>query len=434
MLSEIIAMFSDANTQWVLTGTLLLGIASGVIGSFALLRKQSLIGDAMAHAALPGVCVAFLLFGQKSMPLFLVSAAIAGLIATYCIQMITKHSRIKEDTAIGLILSVFFGFGIVLLTRIAQSPSGNKSGLDDFIFGQAASMVGSDVKIIAGSAAVLLLITFVLFKEFKLLTFDQTFASGIGLPVKWLNGLLMCLIVGSVVIGIQTVGVVLMSAMLITPAIAARYWTEKLHVMVILSGAIGGISGVFGTILSTTAEKIATGPIIVIAATIIFLFSLLFAPKRGLLFKWLRLVRVQSRTAQEQLLVSLYECYEEAGKAGVQSFSITAVMKRRPIKKMLVSSVLNKLKKRELITREGEQIALTARGLQEAYTMTLNHRLHEIFMMHEKEFVLPQLENDTFDVTKLPAQTIKQLKEKLAYYGREPGVGYQFEQRRELKA
>lgn len=421
MAKELFALLMDANTQWVLFGTLLLGIASGVLGSFALLRKQSLIGDAMAHAALPGVCLAFMIYGQKSMPVFLIGAALAGLLATYFIQVISKKSRIKEDTAIGLILSVFFGFGIVLLTRITQSSTGNKSGLDAFIFGKAASLVGNDVRFIAIAAVILLLITALFFKEFKLLSFDPQFAQGIGMPIKWMNGLLMVLIVGAVVIGIQAVGVVLMSAMLITPAIAARYWTDKLSTMVLLSGAIGGISGVCGTLLSTTAEKMATGPIIVVAATVIFLFSLLCAPRRGLISKALKHIRIKKETAKEFVMISLYELYENTTEQNVYSFTIEQINERRPVGTYHLHLAIKHLKNDGYIKHEGNnRIMLTENGLSEAHEYTLNHRLHEVYLMHEREFAIPEVEDIRMDMKKLSPQSMDRLKEKLSQYGREP--------------
>lgn len=309
-MEHLMIMLKDANTQWVLLGSLLLGAASGVLGSFALLKKQSLIGDAMAHAALPGVCIAFLLTGEKSLPWLLLGATITGLLATYCIQAITRHSRLKTDTAIGLVLSVFFGIGIVLLTKAAQTSTGNKSGLDDFIFGQAASMVGQDVKIITSVSALLVFIIFLFFKEFKVLTFDPDFAQGIGFPSKTLNLLLMTLITGAVVIGIQAVGVVLMAAMLITPAISARYWTEDLGHMVVIAGVIGAFSGVTGTLISTMAVGLPTGPLIVLAATSTFVVSLLFSPKRGLLMKLIKLYRLRKSVANEQSLNTLVRKHE----------------------------------------------------------------------------------------------------------------------------
>lgn len=292
----------DANTQWVLLGTMLLGIASGVLGSIALLRKQSLIGDAVAHAALPGICIAFLLIGEKSLGALLIGATITGLLAAYCIQFITSASILKEDAAICLVLSVFFGFGIVLLTKVAQSPSGNKSGLSDFIFGQAASLVGNDVKIMASTAAVLILVTALLFKELKVLTFDPEFAIGLGLPSRFLNFLFLTLLVAAVVIGIQAVGVILMAALLITPAIAARYWTESLGKMVVISGVFGAISGMAGTLISTLREGLATGPFIVVTATALFLISMLFAPQRGFVTKRIKRILRDKQIREKQML------------------------------------------------------------------------------------------------------------------------------------
>ena len=288
-------IFSDPNLQWILMGSMLLGLSSGVIGSFAYLRKQALMGDALAHAALPGVCIAFMLTGTKSILFFLIGAVIAGIAAILSISYITRNSRIKQDSALGIILSVFFGVGIVLLTQIQHSASGNQSGLDKFLFGHAASMIQSDVFTIAGIALFLVIVTIVFFKEFKLISFDPGFAKGIGLPIVLLDQFIMLLLVTAVVIGIQAVGVVLMAALLITPAVSARYWTEKLYVMVIYSGVFGALSGFTGTLVSTMANNLPTGPLIVLAATILFIISVLFAPKRGTVAK----MRMRSKAKKD---------------------------------------------------------------------------------------------------------------------------------------
>ncbi len=280
-------IFHDPNTQWILLGSILLGLSSGVLGSFAYLRKQSLMGDALAHATLPGVCVAFMITGSKSIFFFMIGASVAGLLATLSIGWITRHSKIKQDSALGIILSVFFGLGIVLLTQIQHSASGNQSGLDKFLFGQAASMVQSDVNTMMAVSFILISICFLFYKEFKLVSFDPGFARGIGLPVALLDQFMMFLIVIAVVVGIQAVGVVLMAALLITPAVAARYWTERLGVMVILSGIFGALSGFAGTMVSTLGNNLPTGPLSVLAATGLFIFSALFAPRRGLVSKLL---------------------------------------------------------------------------------------------------------------------------------------------------
>jgi manganese/zinc/iron transport system permease protein len=419
-------VWTDANTQWVLIGTLLLGLASGLIGSFALLKKQSLIGDAMAHAALPGICIAFLIHGAKSMSWFIIGAALSGLLATFFIEKIIKLSRIKEDTSIGLVLSVFFGFGIVLLTYINHQSKGNQSGIDDFIFGQAASLVGADVKLISAVAVLLIIITVVLFKELKLLTFDPQFAQGIGLPTSLLNGLLMTLIVGVVVIGLQAVGVILMSAMLITPAIAARYWTERLDYMVIIAGAIGAFSGVFGTLLSTTTKGMPTGPLIIVAATLIFLISMIFAPKRGLLMKAIRNAQLRKQVARENVLQTLYDFTEHEYaqyKDGI-GFHEKQISKKRPIAINKLQQILQSLEKEELVRKTGESAwALTEKGLNEAYHITLRNRLMEVYLMNEMNYAhLDIKQHQSADLLQLPEKVLTELKELLKQYGREPLV------------
>ncbi|RYM05879.1 metal ABC transporter permease [Sporolactobacillus sp. THM7-7] len=292
-------IFQDPNTRWILFATMLLGLSSGVIGSFAYLRKQSLMGDALSHAALPGICFAFMITGSKSILFFLIGALIAGILATVLISYITRQTRIKQDSALGITLSIFFGAGIVLLTQIQHSDAGNQSGLDKFLFGQAAAMVQDDVMTMILIAAILVGVCTLFFKEFKLLSFDPGFAKGIGLPVVLLDHFIMLLMVVAVVVGLQAVGVVLMAALLITPAIAARYWTEKLHVMVMSSGIFGMLSGFIGTMASTMVENMPTGPLIVLSATAMFVFSILFAPKRGLVAKALLRVSVKNKVAKE---------------------------------------------------------------------------------------------------------------------------------------
>ncbi|WP_028547335.1 metal ABC transporter permease [Paenibacillus sp. UNC451MF] len=311
-------LLTDPNTQWILLGSILLGLSSGVLGSFAYLRKQSLMGDALAHAALPGVCIAFMLTGSKSIVFFLIGAAVSGLIATFGVGFVTRNSRIKQDSALGIVLSVFFGLGIVLLTQIQHGSSGNQSGLDKFLFGQAASMVHKDVVIMTAVAGVLLLVCALLFKEFKLLSFDSGFAKGLGYPVTFLEQFMMFLIVVAVVVGIQAVGVVLMSALLITPAVTARYWTERLGVMVVLSGFFGAVSGFVGTLVSTTANNMPTGPLSVLAATVLFVVSVLVAPRRGVLSKVLQRLSVRRAVLEEKALLQrgLERASFEAGKEG----------------------------------------------------------------------------------------------------------------------
>lgn len=288
MLDVMFGWFSDPNMRWILMGSLLLGLGSGVIGSFTFLRKQSLLGDALAHAALPGICIAFMLSGVKSIGLFMIGAILSGMLATFGIHFVTRYSRIKQDAALGIVLTVFFGVGVVLMTKIQHSGNGNQSGLDKYMFGQAASMMLSDVYLMGAVSVILVLICIMFFKEFKLVSFDPGFARGMGLKVGLYEQLLLLLTVVAVVVGIQAVGVVLVAALLITPAVAARYWTDALGIMVILAGLFGALSGVTGTLISSTLSNLPTGPVTVLAATALFVVSIVFAPRRGVVAKWIR--------------------------------------------------------------------------------------------------------------------------------------------------
>ncbi|GGE66867.1 metal ABC transporter permease [Priestia taiwanensis] len=375
--------FLDPNTLWVLLACMLLGISSGVIGCFAFLRNRSLIGDALAHAALPGVCIMFLLTQIKSIGLFLIGAAIIGLLASYCITAISRHTRIKEDASIAIILSVFFGAGIMLLTYIQHSNSGNQSGLDKFLFGQAASLVLSDVYTMIAISAVLLLTTTLLFKEFTLLSFDSNFGRGLGFPMKGLDGILMLMILLCVVTGLQAVGVVLMSAMLITPAVTARYWTDKISTMVILAGVFGALSGVLGTYFSTQVNNLPTGPMIVLAATTFFLFSVIFSPKRGVVIRLVTHMKVRKKVLQEDVLQVLYESMEYELKEG---YSIDELAKRSGKSITKVQRAIEMLKSHLFVHVDQTGIQFTKTGLQKAHEIVLNERVWDVYYMNELDY------------------------------------------------
>lgn len=284
----MISLLNDYTFQVVALGSVLLGILSGVMGTFAVLRKQSLLGDGISHAALPGVVLAFLFTGSKNTEILLLGALITGLLATLLILVIVKHSRIKFDSALAMMMSVFFGLGLVLLTYVQKRPDATQAGLKRFIYGQASTMLQRDVVLMCICGLFIIVVVVLFWKEFKLLTFNAEFAHSLGMPVEGLNLLLSFLVVITIIIGIQTVGVVLMSAMLIAPAVAARQWSDRLWVMVVLSACFGGISGLVGTAVSSLVSQMPTGPTIVVCITIIALFSLLFAPERGILHKMIR--------------------------------------------------------------------------------------------------------------------------------------------------
>jgi manganese/zinc/iron transport system permease protein len=278
----------DYTLRNVALGSALLGIVSGVLGSFAVLRRQGLLGDTLAHAALPGICVAFLLTGSREQIVLLLGAGIAGWVGTMLLLAIVRRTILSEDAALGIVLSTFFGLGITLLTFINRRDDANQAGLDRYLFGQAAALVEDDVVVFAVLGGIALMLVLLFYKEFKLLTFDPEFAGSLGFGTNRLRVLLTSLIVVAVVIGLQTVGVVLMAAMLIGPAAAARQWTNRLSTMIVLSASFGALAGVVGALLSFTQEGLPTGPTIVLALTVIVFFSLFFASARGLVWEWLR--------------------------------------------------------------------------------------------------------------------------------------------------
>ena len=305
MTAPLELLFSDYTLRIVAMGAAILGILSGALGSFAVLRGQSLLGDAMSHAALPGVVLTFMLTGLKTPAALMIGAAIACTAGLLLILAVTRNTRIKEDAALGITLSVFFGFGLMLLSLLQRNPDARQAGLNKFLFGQAATLLASDVivMLIFGGVALGLLLLF--WKEFKLMAFDRDYAATQGLPVQKLEVLLTFLLVIAIVIGLQAVGVVLMSAMVVAPAAAARQWTNKLGVMVMLAALFGAIAGVGGALISSMGSGLSTGPVIVLAVSAIVLVSLLFAPNRGVLWSALARRRTRRRLQTDQVLANL---------------------------------------------------------------------------------------------------------------------------------
>lgn len=281
-------VFSDHTFLVVSMGSAALGIASGAVGSFAVLRKQSLLGDGVSHAALPGVAAAFLITGIRNSGILLLGALLSGLSAALLISIIVKCSKVKFDAALAAVMSGFFGLGTVLLTCAQKLPNAAQSGLSTFIYGQASAMLTDDVILISSLSAVLLILILIFWKEFKLFCFDRDFSVQSGFSEKKISLLISFMTVITVILGIQTVGVVLMSAMLIIPAAAARQWSDRLFINIILASLFGGLSGVSGALISGLEQGIPTGPAIVITASATAVVSLLFAPRRGVVSKILK--------------------------------------------------------------------------------------------------------------------------------------------------
>jgi manganese/zinc/iron transport system permease protein len=356
-------LFFDYTVRTVALGAMVLGIVSGALGAFALLRKQSLLGDAISHAALPGVVLAFLLTRSKESLVLIIGAAIAGWLATLWMSAITRYTRVKDDNALGLVLSVFFGFGLMLLTYTQSLPDSRQAGLDTFLFGQAATLLVRDVLTMSGLGVVAILLLSVFWKEFKLLSFDREFAASLGLPVAALDVALTTLLVIAIVIGLQAVGVVLMSAMVVAPAAAARQWTDRLGAMVALSAFFGALSGLVGALISSTGAGLSTGPLVVLTASVIVLFSIFLAPNRGLFWGWLRQQRNRRQLRLEGVLADLFLMGSQHGD--VQHAHSVQALRAMSAGRGSVQNSLLRLKEQGLVEQVDEHNwVLTQQGIQ----------------------------------------------------------------------
>lgn len=355
-------LLSDYTLRTVALGSAALGVTSGAVGTFAVLRRQSLLGDAISHAALPGVALAFLLTGSKAPLTLVVGAALAGFVGTLVVIGVVRTTRVKYDSALGIVLSVFFGAGLVLLTFLQQRPDASQAGLDRFLFGQAAALLQRDLVTIAALGAAALLVVLLVWKELKLLAFDPDFGTSLGFRMRALDVLVTALLVVGIVIGLQTVGVVLMAAMVIAPAAAARQWTDRLSLMVALAGLFGALAGVAGAVLSAEAARLPTGPTIVLCATAIVLVSLLFAPRRGLAWRELRGRRDRRRLRLAAVLQGLLALERQhPGSEHGHPAATVSVMSGG------AETSLEELERQGLVRRLGKDAwVLTDRGREEA--------------------------------------------------------------------
>ena len=365
-------VFSDYTLRTITFGTAILGAVTGMLGSFAVLRKESLLGDAISHAALPGIAIAFLITGVKDGNVLLIGALISGLIGTFWIRGIVAKTHLKSDTALGLILSLFFGFGMLLLTFIQKQPDANQAGLDKYLFGQAATLVERDVWIMTISTGVSLFILMLFWKEFKLLLFDKDYTETLGFNTKFIDILITTFIVIAIVLGLQTVGVVLMSAMLLAPAAAARQWTNSLATMVFLAALFGALSGVFGTAISASQNNLSTGPIIVLVASVFVMFSFVFSPSRGLLFKQLRFIKNRRDLELHKTLAFMFHIAENH-----KNISHPHAIKILNNFQGYTRKTLQKLVKKNYVTLHGNMWSLTDEGFKTASNLYNQQSRHE---------------------------------------------------------
>lgn len=413
-------LFNDPNIRYVALGSVLLSAISAMVGTFTFLDKKSLMGDAIAHAILPGICLGFLICGTKN-PWFLIAGAfVTGWLSIYAIEQITSKTRIKEDTAIGLILSVFFGIGVLMLTAIQKSGNAAQSGLDQFIFGKAAAMVGQDLLVFSVVAVFLLLSVWLLFKEFTLIAFDKDFAAAIGMNVRKIRMILTSLVVLAVVIGIQAVGVVLMAAMLITPAAAARFWTDKIKIMIMIASLFGAVSGLSGAYISWLAPAMPTGPWIVVVISSIAILSFFIAPRRGIIARMWKQKMNRRTINEENLLKALYQLGEEE-KDFFHGRTATEIQLKRKMDSVQLASIMRRLRRQGYIQLKQSRYFLTGEGLTRGQRIVKLHRLWELYLTTKLNIAPDHVHDDADTMEHLITPELEQeLEKQLGFPQKDP--------------
>ena len=393
----------DYNTRVVVIGTTLLGIAAGLVGTFLLLRKRALLSDTLSHATLPGIALTFILityFGGegKNLIALISGAAVFSVLGTVSVIFVQKHSRLKDDAALGIVLSVYFGFGIALLGLASRMESGTAAGLSSFIYGKTASMLFFDAALIGATALGSAIVCVLLFKEFTVICFDYHYAATQGWPVMRLDFLMMALVVIVTVIGLQAVGLILVVALLIIPPSAARFWTHSLKNMLIISGIFGGLSGLLGSTFSALMANLPAGAVIVITAAVVFIFSLAFGPASGLLHQMIERRRLTNKVAGENLLRKMYEFYELQDSAVVvnqnsDGFRYEDLLKARAWSPAQLRKTLRSARSVGLIQgNDNQQFTLTEKGLHKAYQIVRKHRLWEAYLITHADIAPSQVD------------------------------------------
>lgn len=374
--------FTNPTVQIVVIGTVLIAACSAMVGTYTYLRKRTLVGDAVAHAIFPGICLGFMLSGSKNPLYLLIGAIIVGWIALLLMDRIVEKTKLKTDTALAYILTFFFGIGSVLMSYIQKSGNASQSGLHDFLFGKAANMVINDVYVFGITSLLLLATVLLFFKQFKLISFNPEFASSIGINVRFFNFLLTTMTVVSVSIGIQAVGVVLMSALLITPATTARLWTHRLNKLMLLAGVFGALSGVLGAYVSFTSSNMPTGPWFVVFLTIFAVLSIFFAPKSGLVSRYKLQISNKRKINQENILKVTYQL-NESGLIGLKREDY---FKRRGFVTRNFDKGIARLKRKGLLEELDNKLSLTFEGEVEAKRVVRLHRLWELYLTKRMNF------------------------------------------------
>ncbi|MEO1616029.1 MAG: iron chelate uptake ABC transporter family permease subunit [Planctomycetota bacterium] len=429
-----VLLMRDYNTRVVVLGVAMLGGAAGLVGSFMLLRKRALLGDALAHASLPGIAIAFLVavaagLDEKSITVLSIGATLSGLAGVALILFIRSQTRIKEDAAMGIVLSVFFGAGVALLGIIQKMDKGHAAGLEEFIYGKTASMVADDARGIAYVSLLALIVCVLLYKELKLLCFDEGFASSRGYPTMGLDIVLMSMVVLVTIVGLQAVGIILMIALLVIPAAASRFWTDSMSPMALVAAGLGALGSAIGGLVSALAPGLPSGAMIVLACAGFFFISLFFGTRRGIIVRWIRRVQLARRIDRQHLLRAMLECIEQTTPSSSDRaehhaldlsplrktpISIEQLLAMRSWSEKRLRLTIDRAVDHDLVRAKESQCTLTQAGFYEAARLTRQHRLWEMYLITHAEIATSNVDRDADAIEHvLQPEIVDQLEELL---------------------
>lgn len=391
---EILKYFTDPILRAPTIGSMLMCLSSALVGILVFIRKRSLLGEALSHASYPGVVISIILlasffsFSEDVMVVgVLAGAFLTSLAGLWAIDFLEKKLRIKNDAALCFVLSLFFGVGLLIASRIQSTHTLWYKQIQVYLFGQAATMTDEHILVYGVLAFVVILSMALLYRFIEILYFDRSFARTLGIPILLVEGFLFILLTLAIVIGIRSVGVVLMSAMLISPVVAARQMTDKLKTLLLISGLIGMAAGFVGNVLSLEISlwltetdgvkfSLPTGPMIVLSASFFCILSTLFAPK-GLIFQFIRNWRFRQRCQTENLLKSMWK----QGEGAV--FTLKNLSKTHHLSPYRIYFRLLQMKKRHWVeSLANGSFKLTAAGLNRGAAIVRLHRLWEVYLVH----------------------------------------------------
>jgi manganese/zinc/iron transport system permease protein len=421
-MSDFIEFISLSNptVKIVLIGVILISFSSSLVGNFAFLRKRAMLGDAISHSVFPGVCLSFIISGEKDPFSILIYSIVSGLVAMFLIDVIGRHKKVKVETSIGIVLSIFFGLGIMLLSYIQGNLGSSQSGLQHFFFGQAAAMSKEDVQVFFYCTLIIFGVIVLFYKGLKQVSFDREHAIATGQPVILLEVILSILTVMAIAIGINAVGVILMAALLITPASTARLWTNRLFPMIVIAASLSIVSAIGGAFISYKYSGMPTGPWVVVILSVMAFISILFSPKRGALSRLMMRKKLERKILKENILKTIFKL-QENHENGNRLYTLQEINELKRFDGDQLQKGLNLLKKEHSVTFSQGKWELTEAGEMIGKRITRVHRLWELYLTNKVNLDIDHVHPSAESLEHIITPEIEQmLQEELGYPTSDP--------------